>query len=908
MAIQQRSINKLLALGFDTDLIDKCRNASLSLSSLRGMNKVGLIHLGFTPDECQTILAKVNRVPISNDVMTEVLLKSGEVCCYCCDGFTARPYQIHHIEEYHQSQDNQESNLMLVCPTHHVTIHANKVDVEEQRLKKKQWEQLWEIASVYHDKGMIFPFSSFGLIDYDQTGAFTDIFNFGSPPANTCVRLLDNENGASARRILDKQHRIILAGSSGSGKTTFAKGLAGTMTGYSVFDYGVVDSPNAVTELLTFFSLAVKKILVIVDNANTSLTDKQLEQILSAATENKKIIVVNTRLDRNTPEEIEQHFLSSVFLINWNILKGGIRKFLMSHEHDLINYLDANHLNNAPGYQIGEGIMNKNLSVVIDEYARSVETVWQFFYSFSSGIERLNQLQADLFINDRMDLLVFYIAIQQIAQTENGTTTTALLALYNRHSALTDKAPPEREYLLEQLQKLQKWRIIKVERGRYNTVHRQFAANYIENLHFRDKPATEELLFEIFDNPERVKDITILWSWLNNISARSFIGTWANRLTPERWKALVDNACQQDLRVVSMLADRMADLLFSGKFYMKEAFDNRAATIAAMLDENEEGQIYFLRRLFMSLNRVHPQLIKDIAIAAEDKLLANLIKHADPQYFSDAQWLFNSICTHYPEWIFSFRQLFEPQDFNEIIKKVKKGDVDSLKDVLEFQRRYIHQVKRSQFKIYVQKFAEILQDCGLVDIRFSISFSGAFGELYYFPDDVSAILNSLDTRRLSSDFTNSPPRYWNNLSALTFIANSVHSSVIQQIIDGIDTSMLGKNINRYYQSYHYELRVFIYELAHGSAAKRIEFSAMLLPYVKEILLQNGTAGSDNIFEAFNFLDPIAAQRLAVELNIEVPETIIMPGAEDFEEPRRYFEELEKKGHDYYLHDGRDQQK
>jgi hypothetical protein len=131
--MRKDSEKRLLELGFDTDLIQKIESKSLNLSSLKLMSKRALSNIGFTDDETDLIYAKTKREPIPDEVLDAILSKSGEVCCYCSDGISTRPFHIHHIDEYHVSRNNDEDNLALVCPNDHANIHSKKITIEEQK-------------------------------------------------------------------------------------------------------------------------------------------------------------------------------------------------------------------------------------------------------------------------------------------------------------------------------------------------------------------------------------------------------------------------------------------------------------------------------------------------------------------------------------------------------------------------------------------------------------------------------------------------------------------------------------------------------------------------------------------------------------------------------------------------------
>jgi hypothetical protein len=116
--VHSKTRNALLALGFPTDLIEKINRNGHALGILKQFSYTGLRKY-YNDEESKLINERIKRQPISDEVIEQLLKDSKEVCCYCADGVSTRPYQIHHIEPYHITQDNSEHNLVLVCPTHH---------------------------------------------------------------------------------------------------------------------------------------------------------------------------------------------------------------------------------------------------------------------------------------------------------------------------------------------------------------------------------------------------------------------------------------------------------------------------------------------------------------------------------------------------------------------------------------------------------------------------------------------------------------------------------------------------------------------------------------------------------------------------------------------------------------------
>jgi hypothetical protein len=68
----------------------------------------------------------IQRKPIDEYVIQELLEKSNFVCCIC-KGQKSDGYIIHHIVEYNKTQDNSFDNLAVLCPNDHDLAHRKGI-------------------------------------------------------------------------------------------------------------------------------------------------------------------------------------------------------------------------------------------------------------------------------------------------------------------------------------------------------------------------------------------------------------------------------------------------------------------------------------------------------------------------------------------------------------------------------------------------------------------------------------------------------------------------------------------------------------------------------------------------------------------------------------------------------------
>ncbi len=897
--MNKRSKDALIRHGFGVELIEKLAHASLTLSGVSGMNNAALLNIGFTAAEVNEIIEKSTRRPIDRVVIESIVAKSGGCCVFCADGNNTQPFEVHHIEEYNVSQNNDEDNLLLICPTHHTTVHKNNITSEFQKSVKRRWEQIWQIAAFYQQKGIPFPFSSFSYLDYSYKGNILEIFYLRAPTPSVSLYLLQEGLRQEFQQILNNENRILLAGKSGSGKSTLARGIAGIDTTHAAFMYiGSHDTKNTLSEIAMFLSVAVKPVTVIVDNANTLLSTDQIEYLLGLASPRKRLIVVHTRSDNGEDKRLENHFLDAVYPVEWPTIKTGILKKLQTHEGEIIDYLNERGLNDSG---IGSGRLQQSLTTIINQYASNVDTVWQFIYLLTSGIHRMDKLQVELYNDERMDLLVLFISIKQIAQFEAATSIIELMSLYTTHPSLSTIAAPEQQWLKQQMKKLLQQHIIKLQRGNYITVHRQFAIKFIEHCYLKTRADTEVFLNDIFSNPKRIKEIVRLWSWLNHTTARIYVQQWYRSLDLRCWQMLVDEAFTHDLMTVSAISELMHRISVNGYVPLQVCFGKKAQDIATRVNAERNNTLYYLHQLFLNLHHDCPDVVQESLDLIPKDSIAQMVKTIEPEHFEYLTWLFNTIVQKNRRWADEFSRLCDANDFIALIDKVKKGDVSSLMNILEFERGYIHNIKRSQFRHYTAAFARLLKNCHLQEINMDASslYRGYFMEFYLYPGEIAEVVNSLDQTTLSVDFVECSPRHWGNLLTISILAQHINTDVIRNIVDGIDTDKLKENILRYTDPYYYELRLLIHQLAYGSEGKKKDFAHMLRPIIEKILKVRPAKDIEDVLHAFFKLDEEWASKTLLQQGLAVPE-IKKPSTSHspLNDVKERFAEMDAKGVDY----------
>jgi ABC-type oligopeptide transport system ATPase subunit len=873
--MRKDSEKRFLKLGFDTDLIKKIELNGLTLSSLKPMSKRALLRAGFTNEEKDLIYIKTKRDAITSEVLDAILLKSGEVCCYCSDGISTRPFHIHHIDEYYVSRNNDEDNLVLVCPNDHSNIHAKKIIIEEQKSVKEAWENLWGIAQKYKAKGIVFPFGAFEIVDYSVKGDITDIFSFSSPKGSVCLHLTNGDLSEQCLKTIEKENILILAGGSGSGKTTLAKGVAGQIKDATVFKYVVSDksSIEIAKEIVQFITLAQKKLVLIIDDANTKLKTEQIESIIQFATEEQKIIVVNTRNSFFSEGNLEQHFPNCVEYISWPVIRGEVIRAILKSETKIISYLDENGLNDLSGDKIGYGVLDRRLNRVAEKYAKSTDSVWQFIYMLGGGLTAISKIYDELHAEERFDLIVLYISIKQIAKVEDGSDIDEIVKLYKRNSILKKNAAPAKEWLKDKLNELCNKRILVKSRGRYKTVHREFSKSFIDTAYLSNKSDTSELLDEVFKDFRNAKEIMILWSWLRIGQASDYTKRWSASLSMDQWKNLTDETIKHGLAILSVLARHLHSTTLSKHSKIaNEVFKDRADEIAGLIDKGEENTLYYFNEMGATLKYHCREVIKVIMNKIDSDKFAALVKDSDIEAFHYLSWLFDMISTGHLEWVVNFQGKFNFADFQKIIETNEKGKINSIYELISFYRRYIGNIKKSEFDYLIDMISLQIKRCSLHEIQFPEIFISGLPELIFYETKINQIMDSIDTCRFKKDFEEATPRYWGSLLSLSMLGRYAENSFSHDFVDGLDLKKIVNNIRKHYETNLHEFRVILFQLAYGSDVTKKKYAKALQPMVEHAILKfTEKQDHERILEAFCNLDKELGAESCKRLDKALPE-------------------------------------
>ncbi|MEI7838043.1 MAG: hypothetical protein WCK05_16705, partial [Planctomycetota bacterium] len=386
--------NTLLGYGLSTDLVGLIDGHGDNVGTLQAM-PVAELKKRYGDENATVIGDRLKRKPIEPEAVAEVLRLSGGCCCYCADGNAVRPYQIHHIGQYSETQDHSLNNLLVVCPTHHVVIHSTAIPSQEQLRVRDAWYAVQAVANAYAHTGVTFPFGTFEAISYIGTARSESLFVAPVIDPPTAVAITQHKLGDLIEGLLHKHRFALVAGISGCGKTTCAIGVAGrpSFAGRSVFLHrGIAGVGSQIrAEILAFFTLAKRPCILILDNANRWASGDVLDAIARAVPAHVSVLV--TWSDAESPSDLEAlnvHVLGLRVTLTWNAIYQTVLALLASHEVEVVKALNPI-LSGAKEHTLEVGGVGPFLSQRMAEYAAKARTAWEFVFLMRAGWSEVEQ-------------------------------------------------------------------------------------------------------------------------------------------------------------------------------------------------------------------------------------------------------------------------------------------------------------------------------------------------------------------------------------------------------------------------------------------------------------------------------------------------------------------------------------
>jgi hypothetical protein len=717
----------LLGYGLSTSLIEKIAQRDHTLGALRELNRAALLGQ-YEPAEVDEIKSKLQRVQIPEGTINELLRQCDGVCCYCGDGNNVRPFQIHHIIPYSRTQDNSDANLLVICPTHHVSIHENRISFESQRSQRRRWVSVVELAQQFRDKGLQFPFGLFQSLDYSRSANPAELVQLAPLSPSTTLICYSPELAARADTSLERDPLLILFGGSGSGKTTFAVAVGARQQerGFRPFLYRLGKSnEEPLKQVFLLLSVAVRPTFVILDDANLWATATDLKHLWKAVCDQTVVRILLTWTDDGADDtsKIRASPISKLQLV-WSDLKPAVVSALLENEADVVRELQRHEPDHSIG-SLGLGSLHSSLSSRIRAVGERPQSVYEFIFGLRGDVRALSEDVAELANNDRSDVPVLYAAIEQIADFERPVSVTETVAACNRVEKDTQLPAASTAWVTTVFEReVRNRRMIRM-RDSFTTIHRRWAARLISAA-LTSKivaPIAEDLLRPSFDAqsapPER---LLRLWSWLRSLTgSRHFTKKWASSLQQNDWNVLAKRCAESDLSLLGAFAS-ITHLLFGGNKWTQTlgaAFKINTKEIAAALYKSSEQDWYSLCEIAMAIGHAAPEAFARIVQGWDAKSVAETLLRTEPEEFHNVTWLLSSITNVVPEWLPTVGEHLDWERYKDVFNRVKKGDVESLAACFEVFRRLRGKLYRSMLRSFSAALKKVLTNVSLGDLRLS---------------------------------------------------------------------------------------------------------------------------------------------------------------------------------------------
>jgi len=175
-------LNALLGRYVESSLAHQLISDGYTLGKLKMLTKDKLTELGLS-DETIQIISDESRPPIPQETIIKLLHESKFACCVCRN--PSKGIIIHHIQEWNESKNHDESNLIVLCLEHHDLAHTKKdltLQLSPSRLLalKKQWIESAKFQDARTILGLINEYSRWDYVN--QSRVFELFLNLGIDP------------------------------------------------------------------------------------------------------------------------------------------------------------------------------------------------------------------------------------------------------------------------------------------------------------------------------------------------------------------------------------------------------------------------------------------------------------------------------------------------------------------------------------------------------------------------------------------------------------------------------------------------------------------------------------------------------------------------------------------------------
>lgn len=873
-----RSTEKsLLSLGFDTSLIAKIGGQAHTVSMLRPMNREQL-RKHYTDDETDQILQKVRRPEIPAATVESLLTRSGACCCVCADGNSTRPYQIHHATPYSETQDHSEDNLILLCPTHHATVHAAEWLREEQVRLRERWYALRELAAPATAKGVSFPYAALDFLDYRPAPNFGDLVELAPLTASTAAACCPPALAGSGINWLQTERYLVVIGESGSGKSSFAQGVAGqyaSKIGAQVFRFMRQQKDGEpMKELSIALTTCATPTIFIVDDANQWASADSIEKLrqLVRTSSVAHLIVTLSPDDSGTAEALSRPHQDYLW-INWQTLRESVTVNIQTHEDAVIARLAE--LKGKADHPIGHGQMERQLYDAVEEAAASAHSVYDFIFKLRDPRAGARAAAVELSAKDAGHQPILIAAINQIAGFEQAMDPEEVVTVCRQLPARPGVPAAGVEWVESMFRQAVRRRHAIAVRGAYTTVHRRWAAEFIDECFALPATAADAefiLRREFLLEPANSARLFRLWSWLENKKAAGeFVHLWIRGLSKTDRIKWAGHCMQGGLGSMGWFAHSLWFLYSDAEWknVTKETFEGQETLITQAVMGATAKDWYGLRELMNALHHTAPDLTRRVLAAWTPDRAAKLISTSPTAAYDSIQWMLGGAVIKVDQpWCVAVGARLSWEEIRAQLTVVKKGAAGEVNDVLEVLSSCRVKLMRSMVRDLMQALAQTLSGVSLADLRVDFAIGPLWIMFVLFPEEARKAVSGVDTKRWAWEIEHSRPRLWRKLTDFVMFCEPAAAPVLSAVFDQVDRAKILQILSKYAPTYPYEFRTLLYLLSYLDRAQQTAWATDLLPLVTGVVAAKATE-SQPILSAFHRLDPTAAQALAAKYGIEL---------------------------------------
>lgn len=614
---------------------------------------------------------------------------------------------------------------------------------------------------------------------------------------------------------LEYTNYCIIKGVSGCGKsiTAYQLGYFYSKNGYKIYRYKNNDADEFNYDLK---NLVDDKSVFIIDDFQ-NLKNISIDKIIANTSEDLKFICTITD---DITIEAESTYLSSsesIKKIKDYYLKN--RKII----YDIVHKIDKNVCDTYP---------SETIESRLEKAEKEATSPWMFNYILRGG---WNTAKNDYFQakdNNRVDLLLIYIALNQIAFLDKPISI-------NEIEKVLEFTDYDRTWLSNGLNYLVKNNIIVEEYGCYRCLHIRYASIIISKMSY-DLPKNEKKIIIkiihkiIYDGKATLQGI----SWLlNEFRTHDLLFYKDNLINNEIWE-LIKKRCfisttEVDIRNSCFVLEATFRFNYLAK---QEIINEKIMDICNWINNISYTTGFALSHLINDLldyddkGNTNNRLFRD---NIDFKKIANIINKSDYKNIG--------AIGYFLERLF----VFEDDDWkNDIASNV---NIESIVNNINIQK---YEVDIWYLSHFITSLYYLDNNKGLIlynklEEIFKINFKRDAIEAYEAIDNrllwrmfgfspfndkrpfkknikkVKNLLNCIDTKKLANKICTSSNHDWERYARLINLINIVDNKITEKILNDMDMDLFNNNLNNYWEELPREMRIILYELAYGTENNEI---------------------------------------------------------------------------------------